>query len=130
MCARAGGGRAAFGAGGACVHAALQRGEVGAEPGGVREEEGEKEREKKKKGGRNGKEEKEKERKEREKERKRERDSRRHRREVGHARCLGARERDARVEGGTGCGIRVSGQVLRGSEDRNREVLGKLGLGF
>jgi len=37
VCAQAGGGRAAFGAGGACVHAALQRGEVGAEPGGVRE---------------------------------------------------------------------------------------------
>ena len=97
-----------------------------------RRKEGEKEREKKKKGGRNGKEEKEKERKERErkKERKRERDSRRHRRSVGHARCLGARERDARVEGETGCWIRVSGQVLRGPEDRNREAPGKLGLGF
>ena len=66
----------------------------------------------------------------REKERKRERDSRRHRRSVGHTRRLGALERDARVEGETGCWIRVSGQVLRGSEDRNREVPGKLGLGF
>ena len=43
---------------------------------------------------------------------------------------LGARERDARVEGEIGCWIRVSGQVFRGSEDRNRDVLGKLGLGF
>ena len=58
------------------------------------------------------------------------RDSRRHRRSVGHARRLGARERDARVEEETGCGIRVSGQVFRGSEDRNRDVPGKLGLGF
>ena len=62
--------------------------------------------------------------------RKRERDSRRHRRSVGHARRLGARERDARVEGETGCWVRVSGQVFRGSEDRNRDVPGKLGLGF
>ena len=65
-----------------------------------------------------------------EKEREREQDSRRHRRSVGHARRLGARERDARVEEETGCGIRVSGQVFRGSEDRNRDVPGKLGLGF
>jgi len=71
-----------------------------------------------------------KERRERKKERKRERDSRRHRRSVGHARRLGARERDARVEGETGCWIRVSGQVFRGSEDRSRDVPGKLGLGF
>ena len=65
-----------------------------------------------------------------EKERERERDSRRHRRSVGHARRLGARECDARVEEETGCEIRVSGQVFRGSEDRNRDVPGKLGLGF
>ena len=98
-----------------------------AEEGGRGERKG-----KKKKEGRNGKEEKEKERKERERgrRRKRERDLRRHRRSVGHARRLGARERDARVGGETGCWIRVSGQVLWGSEDRNREVPGKLGLGF
>ena len=65
-----------------------------------------------------------------EKERERERDSRRHRRSVGHARRLGTHECDARVEEETGCEIRVSGQVFRGSEDRNRDVPGKLGLGF
>ena len=65
-----------------------------------------------------------------EKERERERDSRRHRRLVGHARRLGVREREARVEEETGCEIRVSGQVFRGSEDRNRDVSGELRLGF
>ena len=98
-----------------------------ARSGRAAEEEGRRERERKKrKKWKRGK--KEKERKKRE--RKRERDSRCHRHSVGHARRLCARERDARVEGETGCWIRVSGQVLWGSEDRNREVPGKLGLGF
>ena len=83
-----------------------------------------------------GKEEKEKRKKKMEKEKWRERkregerDSRCHRRSVGHARRLGARECDARVEEETGCEIRVSSQVFRGSEDRNRDVSGKLRLGF
>ena len=41
--------------------------------------------------------------------RERERDSRRNRRSVGHARRLGARERDARVEGEIGRWIWLSG---------------------
>ena len=54
--------------------------------------------------------EKEKEKEGRERERReRERDSRRNRRPVGHARCLGARERDALVEGETGRWIWLSG---------------------
>ena len=92
---------------------------------GEREEGGERKRRKREKEKENGKRE-----MEGEKEREREQDSRRHRRSVGHARRLGARERDARVEEETGCEIRVSGQVFWGSEDRNRDVPGKLGLGF
>ena len=103
---------------------AEQRGR-GAERAGKEREEGERKRRKREKEKENGKRE-----MEGEKERERERDSRRHRRSVGHARRLGARECDARVEEKTWCEIRVSGQVFRGSEDRNRDVPGKLGLGF
>ena len=95
---------------------AEQRGR-GAERAGKEREEGGERKRKREKEKENGKRE-----MEGEKERERERDSRRHRRSVGHARRLGVRERDARVEGETGCWIRVSGQVLRGSVDRNREV--------
>ena len=52
---------------------------------------------------------------------------------VGHARLSRPRpavRRDARVEGKTEFWIRVSRQVFRESGDRNREVPGKLGLGF
>ena len=107
------------------------RGREVAWPGRVAEEEGRRERKgEKEKGRKKWKRGKRKGKKGEREERKREWDSRRHRRSVGHARRLGARERDARVEGGTRGFIRVSGQVLRGSADRNREVPGKLGLGF
>ena len=89
-------------------------------------ERGTKKKKKEKKEGRNGKEEKEKERKER----KRERDSRRHRRSVGHARRLGARERDARVEGETVCWIRVSGLWGIERSGGTGKFPEKLGLGF
>ena len=101
-----------------------ERGRGGAERvGKEREEGGERKRRKREKEKENGKKE-----MEGEKERERERDSRRHRRSVGHARRLGARECDARVEEETGCEIRVSGQVFRGSEDRNREKFRKAGV--
>ena len=96
-------GARARGGGESC--SARGEGERGVVPGCARQREREKEG-KERKGREIGK---RKKKRRGERKRGRERESRRNRRPVGHARCLGARERDARVEGETGQRIWLSG---------------------